>query len=106
MVDAARADGPHDAGEAKRVESLLVKREVLQAQRTCSPVITLPLPKRSWARRTPSTPSIDEIAPRMYSTEPTSSFGPVPWPFACTMSSTSLTNFELRSAPCCIVTAL
>ena len=37
-------------------------------QRTWSPVITLPLPKRSCARLTPSTPSIDAISPRMYST--------------------------------------
>ena len=34
-------------------------------QRTCSPVMTLPLPKRSCARRTASTPSIWMITPRM-----------------------------------------
>jgi hypothetical protein len=35
-------------------------------------------------RRTPSTASMALTTPRMYSTWPTSSFGPVPWPLACT----------------------
>ena len=53
-------------------------------QRTCSPVMTLPLPKRSCARLTASIDSIWMITPRVYSTEPTSSLGPVPWPLSCT----------------------
>src|SRR5512144_1329461 len=53
-------------------------------QRTCSAVMTLPLPKRSWARRTPSIASIWIRTPRVYRTEPTSSRGPVPWPLSWT----------------------
>ncbi len=45
-----------------------------------------PCPCRSALARacTPSMDSIADIRPRMYSTWPTSSFGPVPWPLACT----------------------
>src|SRR4030095_13451518 len=75
-------------------------------QRTCSPVMTLPLPKRSCARLMPSVASIDAINPRVYRTDPTSSFGPVPWPLPCTTARMSFVIFAFGSAPCCSVSAL
>ena len=42
-----------------------VRSRFSRPQRTCSPVMTLPLPKRSCAARMPSTPSIALMAPRM-----------------------------------------
>ena len=46
------------------------------------------------------------MAPRMYSTEPSSSSGPVPWPLPCTLSIISYPTAEFGPAPCCMVTAL
>ena len=66
--------------------------------------MTLPLPKRSCARRTLDGQHLDDHATGMYSTEPTSSLGPVPWPLPCTACGDVLMMTLL--GPCCMVTAL
>ncbi len=73
-------------GAGSRVQILVDDIPVLSgdAGRPSWGFLTLPLPKRSCARRTDSTASIWMITPRVYSTEPTSSLGPVPWPLSCT----------------------
>ena len=88
---------PHHAGEAQRVELLLVERQVLQAPAHLLAGHHLALAVallRALARLRRR--ASRAITPRMYSTWPTSSFGPVPWPLSCTSFEHVLDDLGVR----------